>query len=91
MSDDYARVLSVVGLAFNLVGVLILFRWGMPFRVARGGIGYIALERKDEAAAALDHIYLICGWAGLVLLILGTVLQILAALLPPTPLPTTRP
>ena len=28
MSDDYSRVLNILGLAFNLIGVLILFRWG---------------------------------------------------------------
>jgi hypothetical protein len=87
MSDDYARVLNVIGLAFNLAGVLILFRWGMPFRVATGGIGFLALEQKDEAAAVLDKIYEICGWAGLVLLIAGVALQIIATLLPPMPLP----
>ena len=64
MSDDYARVLNVIGLALNLVGVLILFRWGMPFRVATGGAGFLKLEQKDEAAAALDKIYAVCGWAG---------------------------
>lgn len=38
MSDDYCRLLNVIGLAFNLIGVLVLFRWGMPFRVASGGV-----------------------------------------------------
>jgi hypothetical protein len=47
----------------------------------------LLLEQKDEAAVALDKIYAICGWAGLVLLILGVALQIVATLLPPTPLP----
>jgi hypothetical protein len=32
-SDDYARVFNIVGLAFTLIGILILFRWGMPFHV----------------------------------------------------------
>ena len=87
MSDDYARILNVIGLAFNFLGVLILFRWGMPFRIATGGVQLLALEQKDQVAVGLDKIYTICGWAGLVFLILGTVLQMLSALLPPTPLP----
>lgn len=54
MSDDYARVLNIIGLACNLIGVLILFRWGMPFRVeSHGQIGYIA-EQTDKQALALD-------------------------------------
>jgi hypothetical protein len=81
MSDDYSRVLNIIGLSFNLVGVLILFRWGMPFRVPMRGAVPIILEGIDEKAVALDHTYVICGYIGLVLLILGTVLQIIATLM----------
>lgn len=91
MSDDYARVLNIVGLTFNLLGILILFRWGMPFRVPTGGMQMLALYGKNEGAVVLDRIYMICGWVGLVLLILGTVFQIVAALLPPIPLPPSKP
>jgi hypothetical protein len=48
MSDDYARVLTVVGLAFNLVGLLILFRWGMALRGARGGVEFLALASAQR-------------------------------------------
>jgi hypothetical protein len=85
MSDDYIRVFNVIGLASNLIGVLILFRWGMPFRVATRGITLLAADGpRNVRDLALDHIYTVCGWTGLVLLILGTVLQIIAALMPPT-------
>ena len=87
MSDDYSRVLTVVGLAFTLVGVLILFRWGMPFRVPSGGAIHIVTEQSDTAGMALDRIYEVCGWIGLALLILGTVLQIVATLMPSIRLP----
>ncbi len=83
MSDDYNRVLNIVGLAFNLIGVLILFRWGMPFRVPMGGQSMLVAETNDAKHAAIDHIYSVCGYVGLVLLILGTVLQIVATLMPP--------
>jgi hypothetical protein len=63
MSDDYSRVLNIVGLAFNLVGVLILFRWGMPFRVPMRGAVPIILEGTGAQAVALDHIYVsIIAW-----------------------------
>jgi hypothetical protein len=83
MSDDYNRVLNIVGLAFNLIGVLILFRWGMPFRVPTGGDIHLIAEQKNAGQAALDHIYAVCGWVGLVVLIVGTALQIVATLMPP--------
>src|SRR3984893_16417566 len=36
-SDDYARIFNIVGLLVGLGGILILFRWGMPFRVESHG------------------------------------------------------
>jgi hypothetical protein len=81
---NYARVPNITGLAFNLVGILILLRWGMPFRVeSHGNIGLLA-DNADPRGLALDRIYTICGWAGLILLIVGVILQIVAQLLPPT-------
>jgi hypothetical protein len=78
-----AGVDNIVGLAFNLIGVLILFRWGMPFRVPTGGVISLALHQKDAKEAAIEHIYSICGHVGLFLLVLGTVFQIVATLMPP--------
>jgi hypothetical protein len=87
MSDDYARVINIVGLAFNLIGVLILFRWGMPFRVETHGAVSLGLATVDQRAIAVERIYSVCGWVGLVILILGTVLLIIAQLMPPMALP----
>jgi hypothetical protein len=80
-----------VGLAFNLIGVLILFRWGMPFRVESHGAVVLGLNAMDTRGLALDRIYTICGWVGLVMLIIGTGLLIIAQLMPPTPLPPPPP
>src|SRR5271167_3812401 len=65
MSDDYARVLNIVGLAFNLVGILILFRWGMPFRVVSHGVTVLSGGGEDARGLALDHLrYLRIGGFG---------------------------
>jgi hypothetical protein len=58
----------------------------MPFRVPSDGVILLAAEQSDAKSAALDHIYSLCGWVGMVLLIVGAVLQIIAAMLPPTKL-----
>ena len=87
MSDDYSHVFALVGLALSLVGVLILFRWGMPFRVPSAGAINLIAEQSDPKAIALDRIYTICGYVGLSLLILGTVLQMVAVLMPGEKLP----
>lgn len=87
MSDDYSRVFNLVGLALSLVGVLILFRWGMPFHVPTGGAIHLITEQADEKEKALEHIYTIIGYVGLTLLIAGTVLQMVAVLMPDRRLP----
>lgn len=82
MSDDYSRVFNLVGLLLTLAGVLILFRWGMPFHVPTGGASAYIAEQLDAKEIALERIYTIIGYVGLALLILGTVLQIIAVLMP---------
>lgn len=82
MSDDYSRLLNLIGLILGLAGVLILFRWGMPFRVETGGAVTIITEGSSQEAIAVERIYKVCGYVGLGLLILGTMLQVVAVLMP---------
>jgi hypothetical protein len=66
MSDDYSRVLNLVGLTLGLLGVLILFRWGMPpFRVPSEGGTVMTLVTVLPQNAARDHIYTMCVGLGL--------------------------
>jgi uncharacterized protein YjeT (DUF2065 family) len=73
------RVLNLAGLGLNLIGVLILFRYGMPFHVPSGGAIHLILEQTDQAEIKLERRYKLFGYIGLVLLIAGTILQMLAA------------
>ena len=82
MSDDYSRMFNLIGLALTLVGVLILFRWGMPFHVPTGGAVALITEGGDRREIALERIYTVIGYVGLVALIAGTVLQMVATLMP---------
>ncbi len=70
---------NTTGLIFTLVGVLILFRYGMPFHVPTGGIIRLALEQEDEAEKKKETGYRRWGYAGLFALILGIALQIAAS------------
>ena len=47
--------LSVLGLVLSLIGVVILFRYGMPYRVETGGAIPLAIEGEDEAAKATER------------------------------------
>jgi hypothetical protein len=54
---------GVLGLLLTLAGILLLFAFGMPYRLRTGGT--VSAERK----------YALLGWAGLALIIAGSVLQ----------------
>ena len=61
-----------------MVGVLPLFRYGMPYRVRRGGASFLILNDTDKADLKQEKLYDALGLLGLVLVILGTVCQIVA-------------
>ena len=35
--EDMSKTLNILGLLLNLAGVVLLFLFGMPFRIATGG------------------------------------------------------
>src|SRR5262249_39211410 len=74
---------SIIGLVLNIIGVLVLFRYGMPYRVRTGGdIGRI-IQQKDEGAKVLDVEYDNLGRLGLIAVLIGTAFQIIGAIVPP--------
>jgi hypothetical protein len=73
------RNLNLVGLLFNLIGIVVLFRWGMPFRVETGGATYLITVQRDANEIAVERLYKTVGYVGLAMLIAGTVLQMIAA------------
>ncbi len=77
--DRKIRYLNLAGLLLGLFGVVILFRYGMPFHVPTGGAVSIITEGRDANAIALERCYEILGYIGLGFLILGTFLQMWAA------------
>jgi hypothetical protein len=76
----YEQVLRIVGLLLNLGGIVLLFLFEMPFRVASGKTVAWTASSIDVQVKKLDDIYTVLGWIGLLTLVLGTLLQILAAL-----------
>ena len=72
--------LSVAGLLLNLVGVLLLFRYGMPYRIETRGQIPLIIEQEDPAAKVIERRYRWLGYIGLVMVIAGTALQALGAI-----------
>ena len=74
-------MLKIFGLLLNLAGIVLLFVFEMPFRVATSsGTLPGSISSIDVQVKKLDDIYTVLGWIGLLALVLGTLLQILAAL-----------
>ncbi len=71
-----AKGLSIIGLVASLFGVLLLFRYGMPFRVHTAEGGYVTAKQADPAELRLDVRYKVIGYIGLALIVVGTGLQI---------------
>jgi hypothetical protein len=81
---------TVIGLALNLAGVVLLFRYGMPYRVrAGGGSGRVTMPDPDNVKA--ERRYTVLCNVGLMLIVAGTASQIFAALVPPSPPAPTKP
>ena len=73
--------LNVGGLFLDLVGVVLLFRYGMPYRVRTGGDMFILKGSTiNEQIVRAESCYALLGWIGLACIIIGTALQIVGAL-----------
>ena len=75
---------STAGLVISLTGVLLLFRYGMPYRVRSAGESYELREGIDEEALKQGRTYNVLGRLGLFLIVLGTICQIVGAVLSAT-------
>jgi hypothetical protein len=76
-----ATLLNIAGPLMNLAGVILLFRYGMPYRVRSEGATYLVTEDVNKREIAMERRYDWLGKLGLVLIVLGTLAQIAGALL----------
>jgi len=78
LCDNKVAILNSVGLLLALAGVLLLFRYGMPYQVRRGGASYLLLEGEDQQQVKLERRYDRLAWLGLISIVVATVCQIIA-------------
>jgi hypothetical protein len=67
---------TVAGLVSDILGVMLLWRYGLPAEISRSGAIRFVAEQEDSAEKALARRYDRLGRLGLILLILGFVLQL---------------
>jgi len=71
--------LNIFGLLLNLFGVVFLFLFGMPFRIATGGTAATwSTSNIDVQVKKIDNLFSVLGWIGLLAIVLGALLQMLA-------------
>lgn len=78
-----ARVLTTSGLILDIVGVVVLFCFGLPPRLAMSGI--LALDRNTDAFQKKEKRYRTWSYAALACLVTGFLLQIIGIWTYPTP------
>ena len=83
--------LTTIGLSLDIVGVLLLWRFGLPPDVRRGGKSFLLLEQSDEAEAKRAQLYDRFSHLAILLLVAGFALQLLGTLLPVAPSEAAKP
>ena len=72
-----SEIVNTVGLALDIVGVVLLFRFGLQPNVRRGG-GIVLAWGTDDDEAKKANRYDRISWSALGLIVLGFVLQIVS-------------
>lgn len=69
------KLLAIGGIVFAYVGFMVIFRYGMPFRVDMGGHNLLSAG-IDRNEAEQDARFRKLGWFGFALVTIGTVMQV---------------
>ncbi len=73
-----AAICNIAGLLMDLAGVILLFQYGMPYRVRTGGSEIRLHGRTDQETVKAEYLYERLGFVGLALIFLGTAAQVVA-------------
>ena len=74
-------LLNIVGLSFDIVGAVLLWRFGLPELIDREGTKHLALAATDEAEKKKAIRYDRWSHVGITLLIVGFALQLISNLI----------
>jgi hypothetical protein len=77
-----SNYLNIIGLVFDLIGVIMLFRFGLPPDITRSGSVYLIAEQEDPIEKDKAKKFERLSWIALIAIIIGFSLQIVANLTP---------
>jgi hypothetical protein len=72
-----SALLNTIGQVINLLGILTLFVFGMPYRLRTGGADIVTV-RPTESGKRGEALYGLLSWIGLGLTVVGVAIQIFA-------------
>jgi hypothetical protein len=75
------KLLAVIGLFLDMIGVIFIFFFGIPPRLDIEGNTYIITEEKDKDEIRLAKRYKIFSYFGLIFVFTGFLMQLLSYLL----------
>jgi hypothetical protein len=74
------QIINVIGLTFDIIGVLMLFKYGLPSNLDKNGHISIVLEQVDDDEIHKYKKYEQLSYLALVSIIIGFILQGLSTL-----------
>lgn len=75
MSERTLVIVNLVGMFFSLFGMVLLFRFALPYKERTNGEQRLLLQGKDEAAVLIEKRYDRLQGIGLAFALIGTSLQ----------------
>lgn len=73
-----SNFLNSIGLALDIAGALLLWKFGLPESINRKGVSFLALESTDEKEIKKAKKYDKLGILAVLLLVLGFILQLIS-------------
>lgn len=73
-----SNILNIIGLSFDIIGVLMLFKFGLPPEINRSGLIAICCEEEDENEKVKAKKYDKFSRIALGLIVFGFVFQLLS-------------
>ena len=75
-----SKIFSIIGLTLDIIGVIMLFKYGLPANLDKEGNTYIIIEQQDEREKEQWNRFNVLSRIALALVILGFIFQLLAVI-----------
>lgn len=79
---NYNIILNMLGLSFNILGALLIWKYGLPKNISREGHNRLIEEGINENEKIIAKKYDKCSNTGMILLIIGFFSQLLSLFFP---------